>query len=300
VAVRQHQLQSIRPDRRIAAVAGAQHGQITAAQLLDLGLTRAQIRTRVEAGRLHPVHRGVYSVGVPPSVPLGRWTAAVLAVGAGAVLSHGSAGAVWALSREPDAVEVTTPRRGARGRPGIVVHHAVVDPADVTRHQGLPLTTPARTMLDLAAGASAADVDRRLQDARVRRLVDDDSLAATLARNADRAGRPALAAAAAVPFTRSELERAFLALVAAHDLPAPRTNVRVAGFEVDALWPEQRVVVELDGRAAHATRAAHERDRRRDAALRAAGLIVLRFTWWDVTGDPHRVGAVLDSALWRL
>ncbi len=269
MALRGRQLQDLAPDARIARVAALQHGQISTVQLRAIGLSEKQIRGRVAAGRLHRVHRGVYSVGVPPTMPLGVWTAAVLAVGPGAVLSHRTAGASWGLCRAPAAVDVTTPRSGARGRAGLALHHAVLDRADVTRHDGLPVTTPARTLLDLAATDGPADVDRRLQEARVRRLVDDDALRATLARNERRPGRPALAAAVAGPFTRSELERAFLALVAAHDLPAPRANVRLRGLEVDALWPERGLAVELDGRG-HATRAGHERDRRRDAALAAA------------------------------
>jgi very-short-patch-repair endonuclease len=233
-------------------------------------------------------------------MPLATWTAAVLAIGPGATLSHGSAAAVWGLGREREGVEVTTTRAGAKRRPGIRVHRvAWLDAPTSPATTACRSPAPARTLLDLAATDGPAAVDRRLQEARVRRLVDDDALRATLARNERRPGRPALAAASAGPFTRSELERAFLALVAAHGLPAPRANARRRGYEVDALWPEHGVAVELDGRG-HATRAGHARDRRRDAALTAAGFTVLRFTWWDVTQDGHRVAATLAAALGSL
>jgi len=287
-------------DARIAAVAGAQHGQISAAQLLALGLTRRQIGARSAVGRLHRVYRGVYAVGVPVATAAGSWAAALLAVGGDAALSHRTAGAAHAIAAPGRTIDVTTTRPGAKARTGITVHRThALDPLDVAHHDGLRVTTPARTLLDLAATCTPRQLDRALNEARVRRIVTDHALEATLRRHPGRPGRPRLAAALAGPFTRSELERRFLALVKAHGLPEPETNRRRHGYELDALWPEHRVVVELDGRAAHATSTGHAADRHRSATLTALGYVVLRFTWWDVTHDDHRVADVLAATLAR-
>ncbi len=290
---------SLTIDARIAAVAARQHAQVSAAQLRALGVTPAQVRSRVAAGRLFAVHAGVFAVGVPATTHPVRWRAAVLASGPGAVLAGRSAAAAWALL-EPHAgaVEVLTDRAGARGRPGIALRRARVLPApERTTLHGLPVATPARVLLDVAA-TSAPLLPRALREARVRGLAGADERRTVLDRG-PRPGARLLRAELAGPFTRSELERRFVALVAAAGLPAPRLNVPLLGFEVDAHWPAARVVVELDGGTGHGIRRSHDDDRRRDAVLAAAGIRVLRFTWWDVTSDGHRVVAALRAALPR-
>jgi very-short-patch-repair endonuclease len=273
-----------RPDARAAAIGAAQWGQIRLDQLLAAGLTRRQVRRRVEAGRLHPTHRGVFGLGVPASCDEARWMAAVLA--ADGWLSHAPAAALWSIGRSAGpTAHVTVLRPPPRARRGVVVHRAPdLAPQDRSRHRGIPVTSPARTLLDLATALSPGPLADALTEARVRRLVTDDALRDVLARNAGRPGAGRLRAAVAGPFTRSQLERRLLALLAEHGLPAPRANARVGNDEVDVLLPG--LAIELDGRGGHAARWAP--DAAKDARLRERGLRTLRLTWWDVVRDGAR------------
>jgi very-short-patch-repair endonuclease len=235
--------------------------------------------------------------------PEAFWFAAVLACGGGAVLSHRSAAAAWDL--RPDGrrrVDVTTAAAGGRAKRGIDAHQCQLSPADVTTHRGVPITTPARTLLDLAEVVSQRELDRALEEALRLRLTNRAAIERTLARAPGRrALKPLRASLDALeplaPFTRSELERRTLALVKRHDLPQPLVNVRVAGLTVDLVWPSHHLVVEVDGYAYHHTPQAFERDRRRDATLRRRGYTVQRFTWRQVTSDPDWGGATLASLL---
>lgn len=263
-------------------------------QLLAAGLSPDAIKHRLNTGRLHLLHRGVYAVGNVGLTQSASDLAAVLACGPAAVLSHRSAAAVWELLPPPDQPEVTVPSRRRVVRPGITVHRADELPGrDVRMRDGIPVTAPERTILDLAA---TRDLDRALNEALLRRLVNPATL---LTRAVGRPGARAIRSLldqGPTP-TRSDPERRFFQLVDRAALPRPRTNVRVEGREVDALWAEQRVVVEVDGFAFHSGRAAFERDRRRDAELQAAGYRVLRFTWRQITGRPEAVIAQLAATL---
>jgi very-short-patch-repair endonuclease len=260
-------------DRAIAAIAARQCGVVTVAQLADAGIGRRAVAHRVEHGRLTRIFRGVYQVG-PIAGNRSREMAAVLATGG--VLSHHSAAAVWGFRPEHDGdVHIATTTE-ARSRRGLTIHrcrsvHAVV------RH-GLPLTTAEKTLRDLAPLLPTADYDRAFEQAQVLNLVPK--------RPGDEPR-----------FTRSEGERRLLALVRAAGLPVPITNTKVAGWEVDALWPRQNLVVEVDGFAFHGNRAAFERDRRKDAALIAAGYRVVRITWRRLVREPEAIVALLARLL---
>jgi very-short-patch-repair endonuclease len=265
---------------------------VTTRQLAAAGIGERAVAHRVANGRLVRRFRGVYQVG-PVTAPLGRETAAVLACGEAAVLSHHSAAAVWGIRpAHAGDVHVTVAGRDQRPRPGLQIHRSLS--LDAAVHDGLRLTTPARTLLDLATLLPQHQLDRAVEEAQVLRLTTSTQLEALGGRGAG-AVRRALHTEPSL--TRSEAERRLLDLVRAAGLPPPETNVRVAGHEVDFLWREQKLIVEVDGFAFHATRNAFERDRQRDATLQAAGYRVIRFTWRQIAHEPHAVVARLASLL---
>lgn len=291
-------------DVALADLANRQHGVVARRQLLELGLGSSAVARRLERASLHRVHAGVYAVGHRAVSPRGLWMAAVLACGPGAVLSHRSAGAVWELqATAAAAVDVTAPGPSRRRRPGIVVHRVrTLHPDDVTRREGIPVTTVARTLLDLAALVSRRQLERAFETAERLALLDARALENACRRQPHRRGSRLVRGVLAdqrepPPATRSELERDFLELCRAARLPLPSVNGVVAGFEVDALWPRQRLVVEVDSLAFHATRAAFERDRLRDSALQVAGYRVLRVTHRRLRLDPEGVAEAVGALL---
>jgi len=301
------QTASVDHDRALGALAERQHGVIARRQLQDLGLGRRAIGHRLERGRLLAVHRGVYAVGHRSLSRRGRWMAAVLAAGPGAVLSHRSAADLWGIlqSARP-RIDVT--RAGRRhGGLGIELFHcARLREDEVTKHEGIPVTTVSRTLLDLAAVLPPQRLERALREAEVRRLGDPSSLGALLERHPRRRGTAALRAILASGrlgdgVTRSELEERFLAVLDAHALPRPQINayVRTRGrlLECDCVWWVERLAVELDGHAAHSPRTAFERDRARDRALSAAGWRVLRITWRQLHREAEAVAGDLRTLL---
>jgi very-short-patch-repair endonuclease len=273
-------------------LAARRHGVVTAADLAAAGLVRRAVSRRVAQGRLRRLHRGVFLVG-PLEGPRTREMAAVLAVGHDAAISHRSAAALWEILPPVDdpIVDVSVTRGHPRHRPGIQVHRTRRLHRSV--NAGIPVTTPLRTLVDLAAvSVDARELERAVEEAQVRRLVTRRDLEA-------QGNRFASAVDHEPSLTRSEAERRLLALIRAARLPPPRTNVRVAGYEVDFMWPQHRLVVEVDGFAFHSTRAAFERDRARDRALLAAGYVVLRITWRQLVHEPEVVVAELAAALVR-
>jgi very-short-patch-repair endonuclease len=295
-------------DAKVASLAADQHGVVTLAQLRQLGLSGRAVQARAARGALHRVHRGVYAVGHPLLGPDGRRMAAVLACGPGAVLSHRSAAAAWGF-RATDRVrhEVTTADRGRRHRPGIEVRYAsTLTSEDITVLRGIPITSVARTFVDLAGVITRESLDRSLHEAEVLGLLDARAFDDAMARTPNARGVGTLRAALRDPVagvTRSALEDRFLRLCHKAALRPPRTNVhlRVDGrlIEVDALWPDVRLVVELDGAAFHRTARAFERDRRRDALLVAHGYVVVRLTWRRIADEPDAVVAELRAILVR-
>jgi very-short-patch-repair endonuclease len=284
------------PDRgAIARLATAQHGMIARWQLLAAGVAADTIDRWLRNGRLLRRHRGVYALGHQPPSPLANAMAAVLACGPAAVLSHRSAADLWAMARWTGPVEVTAPCY--RNPPGIRVHRSrTLTAEDVTVHYGIPVTTPARTLLDLAATLDTASLTRAVNEARLNRHLNLEDLAALLARSPGRATNrlKPLVTHATGP-TRSRFEDAFRSFIDRHGLPRPEANQRAAGHEVDALWREPRLVVELDGREYHDTEDAFEHDRDKDADLVAAGFRVVRLTWARLTQEPDREAARLRA-----
>jgi very-short-patch-repair endonuclease len=279
----------------ITALAERQHGVIAVAQLYSLGLSETQVGTRVAKGWLHRIHRGVYALGRARLTREGWWMAAVLACGEGAVLSHQSAGELWKIrrSRGPGPVEVTIPRaRGARPRPGLIVHRIpTLLSSETTIQAGIPVTTPGRTLLDLAARLPRRQLERAIDEAERLGLCTEDDLDDVAEAHSGRAGAGALRTLleehrAGSTATRNDFEERFLALSRRYRLPQPEVNVPLLDYVVDFLWPEARLVVEVDGRATHGTRRAFQEDRERDGRLTVVGYRVVRFTWWDITRRP--------------
>lgn len=287
----------------MAWVAGQQLALITSQQLHSAGVGPDAIRVRAARGRLHRMHRGVYLVGHPIPLPGAREFAALLACGQDAVVSHRSAAGLWEIASARDReVEVTVARRNCRGRDGIRVHRvAELDHQDRRTKRGIAVTSPARTLLDYAATASEDELERAVAQAYALGLVREPQIKAALARGPHRRGSGRLRAAIQdghrPAHTRSELERRMLRLLRAARLALPSANLPLAGFEVDFLWPAQRLVVEVDGYRFHGHRAAFERDRRKDLALAGAGYRVIRITWRQLVDEPFAVVATIARIL---
>jgi very-short-patch-repair endonuclease/predicted transcriptional regulator of viral defense system len=293
-------------DRSISALAEGQHGVVARRQLLEMGMSRRAIGGRLERGLLHPVHLGVYAVGYRRISLEGRWMAAVLACGSGAVLSHRSAGQLWGILPRTNVRPQVTRPTAFRTRPGITAHRARIPEDETTRIDGIPVTGLARTLLDLAAILPPRQVEQALNEAEVLGLTDRLSLPQLLARYPRRHGTAFLRTELQGDpilrgITKGELEARFKALLDAADLPRPRLNADVAVqgrfFTVDCLWQEQRLIVELDGRAVHGTPRAFERDRERDRLLMVEGWRVVRVTWRQLRDDSAAVLADLRRLL---
>ena len=294
-------------------MAERQHGRVTHRQLAAIGITGSALTRRVEAGRLERVYRGVYAVGHNQRTREASWIGAVMACSPGAVLSHLDAAALWGIYESRGTthescgtIHVTTTARSARRLPGIKVHRARrLDPADITVKDGIPVTTVARTLVDLTDVLTTDRLLRALREAEYLGLLDLDAVTAAIRRANGRRRLAVLSSAIARhrpgQIVREELEHRFLELVHTAGLPDPETNVRVKTrrriYRVDCLWREEGVAVELDGRAAHAGAAAFEEDRARDAALSAMGLRPVRFTWRRVTDEADEVLAELGAML---
>jgi hypothetical protein len=279
-------------------LAGRQRGYVTRAQLVELGLGPGAIKSRIRMCRLIVVHRSVYAVGHAPQAFTDRAYAAVLACGPRAVLSHGSAASLWGiLDRwwEPFEVIVDTARR----RPGIRTHRAILARSDVQRHLGIRVTSPARTVFDNAPRLTAKALTRTVNELRIARRLKLEhlaELAARLPRHPGASGVSPLIEIRTGP-TRSELEDGFVAFAKRFDLPPYEINARAAGYEVDVLFPQQRVIVELDGYEFHSTPRAYENDRERDANTLAAGFVTVRITWKRLTNVSEKEAARLHAIL---
>lgn len=288
--------------RLIGEMAARQWGVVTRRQLLDAGLTRAMVGERVRRGQLVRLHRGVYAVGHERLRREGQWLAAVLAAGPGAVLSHRDAAALHDLRPGNHALIDVTTTAQPRSVPGIRLHRTrTLDAQDITTVHGIPVTTVARTLLDLAGTVPHDHLTRAIKQAERQRTFDLKEVEAAMARTRGRKGpghralQAAIAECAALErhHTLSPLEDAFLGLLRDNGFPSPATNVTVEGLKVDAVWRPQRIAVELDGWQDHGTRRGFEEDRERDARLTAAGWRVVRFTHRQLTRRPDRVLSTL-------
>jgi len=286
----------------LAQIAGAQRGLVHRRQLRELGITRGSFNHRVATGSLQHVLPSVLSVIEPLVEPLTTETAALLYAGDDAVLSHESAAALWGLTATPSFVALTLVDRHVRSRPGLHVYRvADLDIRDARMHLGFPVTAPARTLIDCA---SHPDIDRLLNEARALKLVTDSEIYAAMGRCPRRKGvaalRTLLAAEKDSGFTRSKAERILKRLVREAGLERPIFNTHVEGVEADAYWPRVKLVVEVDSHQFHGHYQAFQRDRAKANRLVAAGFVVLRFTWTQLTQRPLQVVAEIARTLGRL
>lgn len=285
-------------------MAETQRGVVHRDQLLALGLHRSAVARRVASGRLHIILPRVLAVGHLALPAGGREMAALLWRGPASVLSHSSAAWILGLRPASATVHISSPVGGTASRVGVTTHRlSRLDPVDVEIRNGFRITAASRTLLDLADGESEREFERLVAEARYRRLVSDEQLRNVAARHPRRHGARVVTtlfeAEREPAFTRSEGERAFRDVLKRAGLELPRTNVHVLGFEVDAFWPDTRLVVEVDGYEAHRGRQAFERDRRKAAALEAAGYRVVRVSWRQIKDTPEMVAAVVAAALAR-
>ncbi len=299
--IRTSSAHSPRPDSVIQDIAARQHGVVSRAQLLAAGVGAGALDRRAAAGRLVRLHRGVYRVG-PVVAPRAPEMAALLACGASSVISHHSAAALHRQFPPQGEPEVSVPWRSRLQRPHIRIHRAASLPSeDVTRLDGLRVTTPSRTLCDLAGVVAFRDLERALAVTLNESRTTPSRIRAVLDRQPRRRGsrrlRALLDADVSPALTRSEAEEAFLTLIARTPLSRPETNARVAGIEVDCLWRAERLVAEIDGFAYHASARRFESDRRRDAVLVGAGLRVVRVTWRQIVGEPEALLVRLTRAL---
>jgi very-short-patch-repair endonuclease len=293
-------------DEVVLRLAGRQHGVIARRQLLDLGLSPRAIEHRLARGRLHVLRRGIYVVGRPETDREGRWMAAVLAAGPGAVLSHGSAAAIWGIAKEEHGwIDVSVPFDSrSRRQQRVRVHRRYgLRAGDLTHARGIPVTAPVRTLVDMAVQHSAARVERAVNEADRLDLVDPEGLRSALE---DYAGERGVARLRRLldrrtfRLTDSELERWFLPQVRQAGLPLPLTGQHLNGFKVDFYWPDLRLVVETDGLRYHRTPAQQAQDRIRDQAHLSAGFTPLRFTHWQVRHERAYVRKTLLAVARRL
>lgn len=283
-------------------MAGRQHGVVSTEQLHAAGLMDHGIQRRIEAGRLHRLHRGVYAVGHVALTVRSRELAAVLAAGPEALLSHRSAGRLWGLLRSAPAIEVTAVRT-RRARDEFVVHRPRrLEPQDRAERDAIPVTSVARTLVDLADVISERRLADAVHEAEVQRIFDLTAVRETLDRLPGRKGSQVLTHVLSAydghnSRTRSEAERRFLMLCTHHDLPRPEVNASIGGYEVDFYWRAHAVAVEVDGAAAHRTTRAFQTDRARDRILTTHGVHVLRVTWRDITHQPDTLARQLHTIL---
>jgi hypothetical protein len=292
------------PVGKLLARAGdAQHGVVARRQLLARGLSSEQVQGLLARGHLLPLYAGVYAVGHRQIDRRGRWHAAVLACGMGAVLSHRSAAEARGLRwRSGVAIEVTRPR-AFRPRGGIRCHRAVLRADEVGEVDGIAVTSPFRTVLDVAALGDRGDVEHALHEIQVGGIADAVSFDALLERHQGHRGAALLqsvrAAKAPIGVPRNVFERAFVAFLDEYRLPRPAMDatlpLRGRLYEVDALWRRERLAAELDGREVHGTGDAFESDRERDRTFLAHGWRTTRITWRQLR--DHRPALAADLRL---
>jgi very-short-patch-repair endonuclease/predicted transcriptional regulator of viral defense system len=291
-------------DRAIGELAARQHGVVALRQLVQLGLSTTAVRSRVAAGRLHRVYRGIYAVGHPILTVEGRYHAAVLSCGDAAALLHQSAGVLWGIHRTSRRlIDVTAPGRAGRLRDGIDAHRNQLTPADFGTLDRIPCTTIARTLLDLADVLTPRRLERAVDQAEVLRLFDLRAVNEVLERANGRRGasklRRVLAINTAPALTKSDMEELLLAICDDYGIPRPRVNQHVEGEEVDFHWPREQVIVETDSDAYHGTKRRRRKDYRRSQRLELAGWHVLRFDWWQLRDEAAEVALTIQAALSR-
>jgi predicted transcriptional regulator of viral defense system len=296
----------------IGRLAVAQNGVVALEQLERLGLSRRAIHDRERAGRLHRIHQGVYSLTPSVMTQRGRFMAAVLACGPGAVLSHRSAAYLWGLvDKWEEPIDVTAPNRRGRSPDGVAAHRdGSLRPIDTTTLHGVPCTSVARTILDFAGVAPDWEVRKAVAEAEVLQILDKSKLRALLKRSRRRRGvaRLRLVLDTIHPQTkrtRSELERLFLGMCEKRGVPEPEVNVWLPApdgkrYQSDFLWRDAKLIVEADSRRFHDTDSAFVSDRKRQQQLELAGWRVSRCTWEEVEKEPRRLALTVEGLLAQL
>jgi very-short-patch-repair endonuclease len=290
-------------DGLVAALAARQHGVVARWQLLQAGVSARQIELRLHSGRLHQIHQGVYLVGHTVRPPLAPEQAALLACGEQSVLSHRSAANLWGLLPYPASAKawVTVPPERSSDRPGLYISRASVPARDVRQRNGLRVTSPPRTILDLSALLDEEGLERVVAEAAYRRLASETELTVQIEGNEGRRGITTLRRVLDLPGgprrTRSPAEQATLRLLRRAGIRGYETNARIHGYEVDLLWRSEGLAVEVDGWDAHSGRVAFERDRLKAATLGANGVTVMPITGRQIRDDPLGVMSRLKRAL---
>jgi len=294
--------------RRLAELAVGQHGVVTLAQLRELGLTASAVRSRVEEGSLLRLHEGVYAVGHAPRIREARYMAAVLTCGSDAVLSHRSAAHLLDLREDQrDRIDVTAPGRRGRTPRGIDAHRdGSLVAADRTTAKGIPCTSVARTLLDLAAVEPIWALRRAIGEAEVKRVLDKGAVRDLIKRSRGRRGVARLRTLLdeihpETRRTRSYMERLFLGVCTRTELPTPEVNVPLwignSVFKPDFLWREAGLILEADSRQFHDTDMAFLDDRRREQRLQLAGWRISHCTWWEIEHEPGRLAETIRGLL---
>lgn len=293
-------------DRRLSGLAVERHRIVSTRALAALGFSPTRVSQRVAEGRLTRLHRGVYLVGPGRPSLRGKWLAAVIACGDGAAMSHRHGAMLWDMRRTDRAsVDVTVPGSARRKHDGITVHRTrSLHSDDITVIDGIPVTSPERTLLDLAEVVSPHQLQRAYEQAEKLRIIDHAKLRALVERSNGRRGLKHLLPLLdydPTPATEawSELERLFHDLVRESGLPPYQRNVAVDGdlSPVDAYWPDARLVVELQSYEHHSGKDAFERDHEKRARLMAAGHAVLTLTHAQVTGEATEMVATIEALL---
>ena len=284
---------------QISTVGDGQFGHVTRAQLLALGVSIGWIRSQIRLGGLIPVHAGVYAIGHVPRHALARAYAAMLACGEGSALSHAAAAALWGVRPWPRLIEVVAPYE--RRRPGIWTHRSTtLTPHDVRTHQGIRVTSPHRTALDLQPRLTDAQLVRLVNALRVERHMQAGAFAELCAasRRVDHLLGGADDNTPQRP-TRSALEDMFRRFTRRHHLPMPQINAILPhnGREVDALYRAEKLIIELDSWKHHSSRASFERDRAKDADALEHGYRTLRITDDRLNSDGTREAARIRRLL---
>ena len=281
-------------NRQAWRLAGEQHGVVARRQLLDLGFGARSIEHRIKQGRLHLIMPGIYAVGWPRLTRERRWIAAVLAGGESAALSHRSAAALWGIATEARSrIDLSVRRATGVRRPGLRVHRRpTLRPEDIVQRNGIPVTAPVRTLLDLATELSPIRVERAVNEADKRDLVDPEALRSRLD---DHGGEPGVRPLRELldkhtfRLSDSDLEIFFRPIAAKAGLPSPLSKQIVNGWEVDFFWPDMGLVIETDGLRYHRTASTQTKDARRNRAHALAGMMPLRFTHYEIRHEPSRV-----------
>ncbi len=294
-------------DERIGQIAAHQRSRVDRRQLRQAGISDSAITRLVAKGQLHREHPGVFAVGHPGHGPLTRETSALLACRPGALLSHMSAAELWGLVRPGHPgrpVDVLIAGRQTARPAGVTVHRTRrLHPSEVRFHERLPVTSPARTIFEIADELPKRAVERAIDDGLERNLVRLSQIRDVIARNPGRRAstilRSLLQQRTGSTVSRSDAEERALWLLREANLPQPEMNFPLHGYTADFYWPQYRLVLEVDGYRYHSSKTAFERDRRKDAVFRAAALDVIRVSSDQVFDEAYAVIALVAMAIAR-